>query len=74
MFSIFRLLCCLACLSLVGHCVGQDVYISELMYDPRSNEDHLEYLELHNAGTTAVTLDQWTITGTLVSSHEKVLK
>lgn len=40
--------------------MGQDVFISELMYDPRTNDDQLEYIELYNAGAT-VSIAGWTI-------------
>lgn len=61
--TVFLLYAAVA-LSLLNLTVAQqDVFISEVMFDPRSNDDLVEYIELYNAGTTAVTLDDWTIPG-----------
>jgi len=36
------------------------VVINELMYNPLSNDDRDEYIELHNRGASAVDLSNWT--------------
>lgn len=42
---------------------AQEVFISEVMFDPRSNDDWMEYIEIHNAGTSTVSLAGWNISG-----------
>jgi len=49
-------------LALVNVSLGT-VLISELMYNPRSNEDYFEYIELYNSGTAPIVLDGWSIPG-----------
>jgi hypothetical protein len=39
-----------------------EVVINEIMYHPSSEKTTEEYIELHNTGTTAVTMDGWSFT------------
>jgi len=40
-----------------------DVVISEIMYDPESDLDSDEFLEIHNSGNSAVDLSGWCVDG-----------
>src|SRR5688572_30760644 len=42
---------------------AQNVVINELMYHPASHLASEEYIELHNRGTTNVSLAGWALTG-----------
>lgn len=38
-----------------------DIVINELMYDPITGDDNLQYVELYNRGTNTVNLDGWSL-------------
>jgi len=46
---------------LIAPAFAQDVLINEVVYDPASSDDGLEWIELCNAGTATVDLTGWTI-------------
>lgn len=46
---------------LIAPAFAQDVLINEVVYDPASSDDGLEWIELCNAGSSAVDLTGWTI-------------
>jgi len=47
----------------VASAATTDVVISEIMYDPESDLDADEFLEIHNSGNTAVDLSGWCVDG-----------
>lgn len=46
---------------LIAPAFAQDVLINEVVYDPASSDDGLEWIELCNAGTSTVDLTGWTV-------------
>lgn len=73
----FAVVCALAPAG-IAHAASTDVVINELVYNPVSDVDGDEFLELYNAGPTAVDISGWCFnkgidlcfaTGTTMASH-----